>query len=90
MVLELPKIDPSAAEFSRLRGKIWCRRKSAEKKFGWPKIRRKKKQNSAAAKFFYGRFSAAAQKMQLRRLARVGVANNRLKSYRMIDYSHHM
>jgi len=32
MVLELPKIDPSAAEFSRLRGKIWCRRKSAEKK----------------------------------------------------------
>jgi len=36
-------LDPSAAEFSHRRRKIWPRRKSAEKKFGWPKIRRKNK-----------------------------------------------
>jgi len=35
-------LDPSASEFSRRR-KIWSRRKSAEKKFSWPKIRRKNK-----------------------------------------------
>jgi len=42
-ILYYIELDPSAAEFSRRHRKIWSRRKSAEKKFGWPKIRQKNK-----------------------------------------------
>jgi len=81
-------VDPSGAEFSRRRRKIWSRGISAEKNSAGRKYAGKTK--FGRRRIFLRPIFGGGAKTQLRRLARVGVAKNRLRSHRMIDYSHHM